>query len=144
MPYCLLYQVLEINTPVVPLMQDNFLTVHQQSTLHNCKANKHLEQFKTNLFNQWFSVALACSVFVGLTKSTRLCFIIAINLIFVQSFGCINWVSGPLCRPNCFMCLVIGITSGPRLKICRQPSGDLCLWERECWSILSVSGFCCS
>ena len=44
---------------------------------------------------------------------------------------------------------VVGITSGPRLKICRQqmffkPPGDLCLWERECWSIHSVSGFGCS
>ena len=46
-------------------------------------------------------------MFVGLAKSTLLCFIIVINLI------CVFWVRDPLCEPN-FLCIsVLRITSGP-------------------------------
>ena len=44
---------------------------------------------------------------VGLAKNTLLCFIIAINLIFVFSLCCLDWVRVPLSEPNFFLCVCI-------------------------------------
>ena len=58
----------------------------------------------------WLAVGL------GLAKSICLCFIMVINLIFVSSLWCIDWVRELLCEPNVLCIFVLRNTSGPRVK----------------------------
>ena len=51
---------------------------------------------------------------LGLAKSTCLCFIIVINLIFV--FAMVHRVRKPFCEPNFLCSFVLRNTSGPNVK----------------------------
>ena len=69
------------------------------------------------------------AVVVGLAKIILFCFTIMINLIFLFSQWCINWVREPLCEPNILYMFVLNITSGHRLKFVDSESA---LNPRQC------------
>ena len=81
----------------------------------------------------WLAVGLVLAV------STLLCFIIVINLIFVLSLWCMDWVRKPLYEPKFFMYFYYELHRDPgwRLSTVKNmftpaapppPRGSLCYW----------------